>query len=225
MPSTSDPLRVTAHLRGPINLPAGALALDALLCAAVVIRDRVPPIEPGVPFAKLAIPIEREPGGRFYLASFSIGCVEAVERDWTNRRFPIPEAQAIGRTITSVRISGGPAKSYRLPRERQHMEGDRLDWYCIGDRLAVCALLSYVTYLGKRRAVGLGAVARWEVVPCEPWQGFPVVRDGRPLRPLPPDWPGLIEPEMAMVVMDEPYWLRVGPDGESRETICAVPPW
>lgn len=78
-------------------------------------------------------------------------------------------------------------------------------------------LLALVTHLGKRRAVGLGRVERWEVLPCEPWEGFPVLRDGRPLRPLPTDWPGLVEYDLGLRTLSYPYW------DSSRRVECAVP--
>ena len=52
---------------------------------------------------------------------------------------------------------------------------------------------------------------------CEPWDGFPVMRDGKPLRPLPPDWPGLVDPEMGYSCVTYPYWLA------EAEDVCAVP--
>ena len=51
----------------------------------------------------------------------------------------------------------------------------------------------------------------------EPWDGFPVVCGGRALRPLPVDWPGLVEPAKAYHTLTYPYWEH------SREELCAVP--
>lgn len=45
----------------------------------------------------------------------------------------------------------------------------------------------------------------------------PVCPDGEPLRTLPLDWPGLIDPPTGYAVMSYPYWLRW------KETLCAVP--
>ena len=108
-----------------------------------------------------------------------------------------------------------------MPLETMHLRGDAMTWWCIGDREEIASLLrGCIGYLGKRRAVGHGPIARWEVEPCETWEGFPVVRAGRPLRPLPLDWPGLAsEPETAYRVLAPPYWRR------NREELCAVPAW
>ena len=219
-PHTVEPLRVTARIRGAIALPNGPLALDALLAAAVARREGLPPPDGISPMRDIEIPVARAPGGRFHLASLSECEVEERERRWVNRRFPIPEAQAFAvESFKRINIAAGAQKSYRLPLETAHLAGDALRWWCLGDRGQIAALLALVPYLGKRRATGLGAVVAWEVERCEPWPGFPVVRDGRPLRPLPPDWPGLAPgAEVAWRTMTFPYWEW------TRRELCAVPP-
>ena len=118
-----------------------------------------------------------------------------------------------------INIAAGAQKSYRLPLETQHLKDDALRWWCIGDRDEISELLSLVGYLGKRRGVGLGAVLSWSVEPCTPWgDGFPVVRDGWPLRPLPHDWPGISSrAPRAYRTMTFPYYQH------TREELCAVP--
>ena len=213
------PLRVTATLAGPIALAGGHLAIDALLAWATATRDGLPPPAQASDCTPLEIPLEREPGGRFHLASLGIFDREQAAHRFVNRRFPIEEAQMMGASsLKRVLLSGGPTKSYRLPLATWWLVGDRIDWFAVGDRGAGADLLSWVGYLGKRRAVGVGRVQRWEVDECEPWgEGFPVVRDGRPLRPLPLDWPGLVEPRQALQCMTYPYW------DHTREVACAVP--
>ena len=92
-----------------------------------------------------------------------------------------------------------------------------MTWFALGDRNGVEALLTWVHYLGKKRSVGLGKVLAWHVVDVEPWPGFPVLRDGAPLRALPLDWPGLGEHRRDFRVLAPPYWERW------REEECAVP--
>ena len=111
---------------------------------------------------------------------------------FVNRRFPIAEAQAVGGRIGTLNLSGGPAKSFRLPLETALLSGDTIEWFALGDREAVADLVRWVRSLGKRRGVGLGVVERWDVEPFDPegarWaSGFPVLREGRPLRNLPLD--------------------------------------
>lgn len=214
-----DALQITARLQGAISLPGGPLALDSLLAAAVAIRDNIPPATTPAEIVPIEIPIAREPTGRFHLASFSVCAFEVHERRYTNRRFPVEEAQAMGApSIRRIDVSAGPSKSYRIPREAGHVEDDVLRWFCIGDAAEIRALLDLISYLGKKRAVGLGRVLSWSVGSCEPWDGFPVLRDGQPLRPLPPDWPGLApDAERAYRTLTYPYWIN------TARVLCVVP--
>lgn len=125
------------------------------------------------------------------------------------------------RLVLAVRaeyLAAGAQKNFRVPLDACHVVGDRLTWFLVGDRDGVGALLSLITHLGKRRGVGLGKVARWEIEPCVSWgEGFPVVLDGRPLRHLPPEWPGLEAPDVREGNLSYPYWLR------ETETLVACP--
>ncbi len=214
------PLRVVAHLGGRIALPSGPLALDALLAAAVCLREGVPPAPRVEDLRPVEIPVVRATGGRFHLASFSLGAFEHFEVKFTNRRFPVEMAQAIGAdSVRRIGISGGPCKTYRIPLEVGHVEQDQLQWFCVGDAAEVSALLALVHYLGKRRGVGMGRVLSWDVEEIEPWgEDFPVVREGRPLRTLPADWPGLVDPMLGYKTITFPYWRR------EAEEMCAVVP-
>jgi CRISPR type IV-associated protein Csf3 len=128
------------------------------------------------------------------------------------------EAQMLGGPkVRSINIKGGPSKSYRIPMQMAHLRRDEMLWYCVGDEASVRDLVELVSYLGKKRSVGLGRVRRWTVSPIEAWEGFPVLdRERRPLRPLPLDWPGLGEHRVEMMTLAPPYWQRW------REEECAV---
>lgn len=214
-----SPLRVVAHVPGQIALPHGPLALDALLASQVALREGLPPPRHAADCQPIAIPVQREPAGRFHLCSFSEHAFDAYDVRWVNRRAPVEQYQTIGESkIKRVQITGGKNKSYRLPLEVGLLADSRLVWWCVGDADAIRELLSTVLYLGKKRSVGLGRVERWEVAPCAAWDGFPVLRDGLPLRPLPLDWPGLsAEAPRALKTLDYPYW------DHAREEVCACP--
>lgn len=215
------PLQVTARLAGPLCLPYAPIALDALLGAAVCLRDGIVPAATAAELVPLALPLAREPGGRFSLASCAVGEVERRALQHTHRRFPVEQAQLLGRGMGTIKITAGAAKSYRIPREVAWLVGDRLDWWAVGEPAKVRALLALVGYLGKKRSVGLGRVAAWMVEPCASWvAGFPVLRDGRPLRPLPADYPGVeADWPRTLGVLDLPYWLV------ERSVPCAMPVW
>lgn len=209
------PLRVEATLVGAVQLHR-PVALDALLMAAVAVRDDLPPIGVGERI-DIEIPIARERG--VYLASVGIYDVEARERRFLTKRFPLAEAQAIGDPkMRAIKQSAGLTKNFRIPTETQHLRGDRVVWFAVGDVGAVRELLTHIHYLGKKRSVGLGRVAEWKVAEiADTWEGFPVTRDGKALRNLPLDWPGLREPRRGHAVLAPPYWEQW------RAEECAVP--
>jgi CRISPR type IV-associated protein Csf3 len=206
-----------AKLVGPISLRDGSLRIDALLAWAVSQRDQLPPAS--FEIVPIEIPVAREPGGRFHLCSFAVPRFDQHEARWVNRKFPLAEAQAMGDAkLRRISISAGPQKSYRLPSEVAWAENDELEWFAIGDRAAIVELLALVTHLGHKRSVGRGKVDRWSVDACESWgDGFPVVRDGKALRALPADWPGLIDPELQYATLTYPFW------DHRMEHLCAVP--
>jgi CRISPR type IV-associated protein Csf3 len=121
--------------------------------------------------------------------------------------------------ITRVDIAGGANKGLRLPYELRLIP--ELEWWCVGDAERIRMMLSKVHYLGDGRGRGHGkldiANEPWRVERCEPWPGFPLVRDGLPTRPVPPDWPGLQDPPLGYRVMTAPYFRH----GDAE--LCAVP--
>lgn len=219
-PLTFEPLAVRCRVAAPICSPSRQLSLDGLLAAAAVYRTGQPLALSPADCAPAEIPIQRSPCGRFHLASFAQFAIEQRAKGYTNKRFPTAEAQAMGdpKTMRRILITAGVTKSFRIPREHLHLRDDEVLWYCHGNRLLVLDLVQSITALGKKRSVGLGAVVlgSWRVDPIEPWDGFPVVLNGRPLRTLPVDWPGLTEYEPAMATLTYPYHDR------AREQPCAT---
>ena len=214
-----QPLEITAKLRGAIALPQGPLALDSLLAYLTCLRDQIPPALTVAEVVRPEIPIAVEPQGRFHLASFAYYIPERSANHWCNRRFPIAEAQMFGcEKLKAIHVARGPQKSYRIPMEKVHVIGDTLTWWCMGEPELIRLLLSACTHLGKKRSVGLGRVERWDVREADTWPGFPVVRDGIPLRPLPLDWPGLVDYDVEMRNLTFPYQVTLNPN----EQQCAV---
>lgn len=213
------PLHIVAHVRGAIMAASAHPMLDALLAAAVATRDGIPP----EPIVDIPIPLQRSECGRVYLASQGVSRDDEHSLRFLNKRFPLAEAQLLaGPKVKRVNMASGPSRSYRIPLDTCHLVGDQIEWWAVGDAGEVEALLvGWVGYLGRKRGVGLGKVVHWHVEECEPWgDGFPLVRGGQPMRPLPVDWPGLAEGvETAYRVLQAPYWRR------ADEVVCAVPSW
>lgn len=208
-------LVVRAAMRGPL---VSAPPLDSLL-GAVVAEEQGLVAGFGEMVRDLPIPLERSACGRVWLCSDAIFEPELHEVRHVHRRFPIAEAQMLaGPKCRAINIAAGVNRSYRIPTRVVHAVGDAVTWYARGEPEAVEELLLRVTHLGKRRGAGRGPVASWEVRACEPWPGFPVSLEGRPLRALPLDWPGLVEGcQRAFRVLSPPYWEH------RRAEECAVP--
>jgi CRISPR type IV-associated protein Csf3 len=203
-------------------MPEHPVALDALLMAAWATREDLPPLDlrdgATIAIPDDAVPLARSACGRIYLASVAQFEAEEHERRWLNRRFPMAEAQMLGgASMRRVNASAGLTKGSRIPQGVVHLRGDVMIWYALGKADAVRQLLEPVQYVGKKRSVGLGRVVRWDVHECEPWDGFPVLDcEGRPLRSLPLDWPGLGAHCVEERVLTPPYWERW------RAEACAV---
>jgi CRISPR type IV-associated protein Csf3 len=214
------PLRVQARIRGAIAMPHGPIALDSLLAAQVALRDGIPPAMRPEDVVPIEIPVQREPKGRFHLASFSVAQIERHRLHRINRRFPVEEAQMFGGPrLRRFSTKSKRTKSFRLPLDTVYLVDDMLTWWCVGDEAEVRSLVEMCMGLGKKRAVGLGQVAEWLVEPCDTWDGFPVVLNGQALRNLPLDWPGLKDPNMGYGNLTYPYTAQLNPN----ECEIAVP--
>lgn len=222
------PLQVTARVQGEV-LRADSIALDGLIAYAVALDLGLPPVQSQTPQERAdserrlheAMPLERSACGRLYLASMGQARYEegSHETRYLNRRFPTTEAIYLASDrLKRVQLSSGMSKTYRIPYQAGHLEGDLVTWWALGETDRVRDLLGCVAHLGKKRSVGYGKVLAWEVeaLQGEVWEGFPVLLDGRPLRPLPLDWPGLGEHDQDYRCLTFPYWER------HRETLCAV---
>lgn len=221
-PARAEPLHIVAHLTEGIVL-RHALALDALLAWAVTSQEQRLPPTPGDDVPQVEIPILREPEGRFHLCSDGFSTVERYELRYKNKRAPAQEYARLGTIkIRRVDISAGVNKGERKPYELQLLKGSRIQWWAIGDAERVRGLLSLVHYLGKHRGSGKGRLdihgTPWTVEGCESWgEGFPIVRDRKPMRALPLSWPGLHDPRTAFRPLSYPHWDR------TAEELCAVP--
>jgi hypothetical protein len=207
-------LVIRATMRGPM---VSAPPLDALLGAMVA--EELGLVAGFGPMVEVDVPLERSACGRVWLCSFAIFESELHEVRHVHRRFPIAEAQMMaGPKCRAINIAAGVNRSYRIPTRVTHASGDAVTWYARGDETAVRELLSRVTHLGKRRGAGRGPVASWEVRPCDGWEGFPVLYEGRPLRSLPVDWPG-VSPgaQRGHQVLAPPYWVH------RNAELCVVP--
>lgn len=217
-----EPLRVTCRLRDGMAFRHPP-QLDALLEWVVCDRAglRVPPAAGMQSHIRVRVPVAESACGRYRLCSAAVFDIEESEVRHKHRRAPVMEYARLGSSsIRKVHTGLAENKSYRVPYEHHLLRDDLLVWYCLGDADAIRELLWEVHYIGRFRGAGKGEIVEWRVEACEPWEGFPIMRDGQPLRPLPEETPGAVEDALrSFVVLRPPYW------DHTREEPCLVPSW
>lgn len=200
---------MTARMTSPIAM-ANRPNLDGLLMFAKAKALGLPPLLDAAEGAKaepIAIPIQKSECGRYYLASDMIGDVESREVKYTQRRFPMQETVAFGRnSIKRIVTKSGPCKAFRHPLDVQHVSAGT--WFCIGIATEIEALTKWITAVGKKRSVGYGSIAGWNISRCDDWPGFPVLKDGRPMRGLPLNASGMTSHTIKLGRLTPPYWLH-----------------
>ena len=158
------PLSVTALLMTP-PVSSVPIMLDGLLyygMGAMVgeqTEGRGDPAE----IEAVGLPLARITGdaGEWWYAASQHTLTGPESRVYFHRRAALELAREFG-DFASMNVASGDDKSLRVPiyfRPGQL----RLDFTCIGDRVAVASLLSRVPFVGKYSAWGWGQVGRWEI--------------------------------------------------------------
>jgi CRISPR type IV-associated protein Csf3 len=196
-------LRITAQLMtGQVATYDRYLPLDSMLAWSwmrenhpelmQVSQSSIHPdslVEPDLPLEK------RGQGDDWYWAcSFACGEVKREEILHWHKRFDQAEAEAyvdFGKRRGAVDTHSGHYKGYRMPLVVTL--APKIAWYAVGDLGGVLDLAHRIKFIGKKRAQGYGAVARWTV---EPWD-----EDLSHLRAVP-------DPEGPLDIgIRPPYWL------------------
>lgn len=204
------PLVVTATMRRELEWER-PVALDGLLAGVVARNQGMQPPRVLSEVVDIEIPIKRAPCGRFHLASNA--CAQGLlfsREQYVHKRAPHEwYAVLCGDKVKRVDISKEPDKSWRVCKVGYRYQ--RVQWWCLGEADAIKHLLLGVTRLGARRRHGCGEIEQWTVELSSTWEGFPVLRDGAPLRNLPLDYPGLSAGFQQRVSrLTFPYFLKEG---------------
>lgn len=214
-----ESLRVTAAPIGGIACD-GCLPLDGLLAYAARLR-RVGmtgmALRQDEAVEDELLPLARRGAGAdWYWAASCADCHWAA-RDtahW-NKRFDLAEAHRIDWQGKAAKVvyTGGYYKAWHQPLYL--LLTDRLVWYAVGDGAAVADLLADVPAVGKKTAMGYGALVDGFTV--EPWpHDWSERRDGQPMRPLPltaAATPG----HVGWYGIRAPYWHP------AQRRLCAMP--
>lgn len=216
---TVEPLRVTAILlEGYVGRRPPML--DGLLTDVYAKLVHLLPPHCETDILPIEIPIPWSPCGKVRMCSSGVASVVAHDVRHKQRSAPVIQYARLGNSkITKIDEAAGEDKRFRVPYSNNLIEEHRIDWLCIGDREMISGLLRHVTALGRFRCVGNGRIREWLVEQCDTWgEGFPIIRDGKPMRPLPLDTPGLVAPfKRAFATVRTPYWFH------AREELVAVP--
>lgn len=184
---TFENLRVRAYLAAPV-ISDEYLPLDGVVFYTLARKDFGEQVAtfPGqkaempdgvkrtpMPFERRRSPDYNRRQGRrlwWWACSFAQWPAHTVEgKDHWNKRFDERYADLVdfgegrgGKPKRGVVVTkSGKYKAYHQPVFYRHAL--YVEWYCVGDRAALEALLPFCTHLGKKAAQGWGDVLRWEV--------------------------------------------------------------
>jgi hypothetical protein len=213
-----EPIKVSCKLAEGFVMRTPTV-LDSLLAAVIAMREQLPTPISEDEIKEIPVPIDEAAGIR--LCSSAMFEIEETFGSFRTRRLPIEEYCHFGRRGGSVSIASGPDKLYMMEYDYQFAVDDKVTWFALGDIVSVHNLLADVFYLGKHRSIGKGRIVEgsWKVESCKPWgEGFPVVHNGTPKRPLPLGWPGVATTtRTGYATLRPPYWMY------SREEACFFP--
>lgn len=169
------PIKIVAELEdGRINSADGIIMLDAILYhawfwahAPHVLEGRGGDSVPGDGY--IGLPLRQDSGNRWF-ASRAVYDQDGVTVEYWNKRpnFFSADAQRHLRTQTGVISSSvGLNRAYRMPQVIRHVRDGRLTFWAMGHADEVLALLRKIPAVGKKAAMGWGAVRSWSVEECD----------------------------------------------------------
>lgn len=190
---TFEPLRVVAYLRTPI-VSDQWLPLDGILLYQAT-RWKLGPQVTTLPGGEdspdnVTMPLLKVHNGT---PNWYFACSWAQPQPWWvaegqdhwNKRFDSGFSDLVnfegkrGKVI----IEQGQYKAYHMPVF--YRVAERVEWYCIGDKERIEALLSTCTHCGKKAVQGWGRVNKWVVKPVK--EDWSVWKDGQLTRGVPAD--------------------------------------
>lgn len=223
--SPTVPIRVVADLvDGRINSADGIIMLDAILYhawfwkhAPHVLEGRGEGSVPGDGY--IGLPLRQDAGNRWF-ASLAVYDQEGVTVEHWNKRpnFFSADAQRHLSARTGVISSAvGLNRAYRMPQVIRHVRGGKLTFWALGHADKVRELLDSIPAVGKKAAMGWGAVRSWTVEECDEDYSTFHPKYGL-MRPMPvQERPGLEGYPIMEYGIRPPYWKSV------NRALCYVP--
>lgn len=177
-----EPLRVTLRTHVPI-VHYSAPYLEGLLAWAVVMEETGGEgVEKPPRYTPLPLEVAGFYGSGGQLPLWKAGAIMPAGfalRDvvWVHKRAPAARHSQ----TKAINTSTGRYMERRIPLPT--LSTPEWESLCYGNALEIARLLDLVAFVGKRRGVGFGEVASWEIAPWE--GGDPHVSDGRLMHAIP----------------------------------------
>lgn len=167
------PIKVTAKLSdGRINSADGIVMLDSILYHAWFCKH-APEVLEGKKNADysgyIGLPLRQLPNNR-WAASRGVYTQVGQVIEHINKRPNFFSADKIGRLDMEkglISESVGEYRAYRLPQLVRTVKDGILEFWAMGHPEEVKSLLDIMFAVGKKTAIGYGAVQSWEVEECE----------------------------------------------------------
>lgn len=163
------PLRVTAHLvDGRLNSAGGIVMLDAILYHAWFIRHAPHVLREGGTegyTGYIGLPLRQLPGNR-WAASRAVYQTDGQLVEQYSKRpdfFAADKMPYLDKQKGIISSAVGPYRAYRNPSVIRVVKGGMLTFYAVGHVDEVAELLDLIPAVGKKMAMGYGAVDRWQV--------------------------------------------------------------
>lgn len=163
------PLKITAHLLdGRVNSASGLIMFDAILYHAWFAKYEPQVLEGIYDYSKakfIGLPLRRLEGNR-WAASKGIYQEVLQEIENYNKRpdfFAGDKIDYLADTKGQISGSVGKYRAYRIPQLIRTVKDNKIVFYAVGNKPKIEDLLSYMTAVGKKPAIGFGVVTKWEV--------------------------------------------------------------
>ena len=167
--SPTTPLKITAHLiDGRINSSDGIIMFDSILYHAWFLKH-APEVIEGTSKETFdgyfGLPLRQLPENR-WAASKGIYIQSGREIDNINKRpnfFNADKENHLEMKKGLISDSVGKYRAYRIPQIVRTVKDGIVTFFCVGHGDEIMDLLNLMNSIGKKPAVGFGAVDRWEI--------------------------------------------------------------
>ena len=174
---------------------------------------------PGEGYIGLPLRQIRVNGRNRYAASRAVYSQECVEIENWNKRpdfFSADKQQYLSAKSGVISSSVGLMRAYRMPQVVRKIKDNRLTFYAMGNSDEVQRLLNCIPAVGKKAAMGWGAVEKWEVMPAS--DDYTILHPQHGLmRHMPTDEITLCGYPIMEYGVKPPYWKR------ENHALCYVP--